>query len=70
LGAAQIIGKRGKTELAADIAETAHQKGALVHPLFDRTERVLDDLAAPIQQLGPGLQAFGHPVQNRFVLQP
>src|SRR3954468_11523658 len=52
-GAAEIIGKRSEAELAADIGETAHQEGALVHPLLDRTERVLDNLATPIEKLRP-----------------
>ena len=31
---------------AADIVEALHQKGALVHPLLDRAEGMLDHLAA------------------------
>jgi hypothetical protein len=53
--AAEVIGKRGQAELAADIAEASHQKSALVHPLLDRTERVLDGFAAPVEKLGPRL---------------
>src|SRR3982751_5048160 len=37
-GSAEIIGKRSEAELAADIVETAHEEGALVHPLLDRAE--------------------------------
>ena len=31
----QIVGKRGEGEFGADLAETAHQERALVHPLLD-----------------------------------
>jgi hypothetical protein len=44
--AAQIVGERGQAELGAHVGEAARQKGALVHPLLDAAEGVLDDLAA------------------------
>jgi hypothetical protein len=58
-GSAEIVDERGETELAADIVEAPHQEGALVHPLLDRAEGVLDGLAAAVEKLGPGFQARG-----------
>src|SRR6266581_1446466 len=66
---AEIVDECGEAELAADIVEAPHQEGALVHPLRDRAERVLDGLAAPVQQLRPCFQACRHLVQNRLILQ-
>src|SRR5258707_2740115 len=66
---AEIVDECGEAELAADIVEAPHQEGALVHPLLDRAERVLNGLAAPVEKFGPGPQALGHPIQHRLVLQ-
>ena len=48
-GPAEIVGERGEAELGPDIVEALHQKGALVHPLLDAAEGMLDDLAAPVR---------------------
>ena len=44
-GPSQIVDERCKAELSPDIVEALHQKGALVHPLLDRAEGMLDHLA-------------------------
>src|ERR1700722_4302912 len=49
-GAAQIVGERRQAELGAHIGEAAHQEGALVHPLLDAAEGMLDDLAATVEK--------------------
>jgi hypothetical protein len=46
------MGERGQAELGADVVETAHQERALVHPLLDRAEGMLDDLATAIDDDG------------------
>jgi hypothetical protein len=38
----EVVGERRQAEFGADLLQAAHQKRALVHPLFDRAERVLD----------------------------
>src|SRR5260221_13620885 len=43
-GSSEIVDERGETELAANIVEAPHQEGALIHPLLDRAEGVLDGL--------------------------
>ena len=37
-----VVGKRGQAELSSNLLQTSHQECALIHPLFDRAERVLD----------------------------
>src|SRR6202030_1402508 len=49
-GAAQIVGERRQAELGAHIGEAAHQEGALIHPLLDAAEGMLDDLAATVEK--------------------
>ncbi|MGH6844763.1 MAG: hypothetical protein ACRECU_08600, partial [Methylocella sp.] len=49
---------------SSDVVEALHQEGAPVHPLLDSAEGVLDDLAAPRENVGPHLQASGPPVQH------
>ena len=39
------------------------------HPLLDATEGMLDDLATPVENLGPRLQTGFHAVEHRLVLQ-
>src|ERR1700737_2863871 len=68
-GPAQIVDERREAELSPDIVEALHQKGALVHPLLDAAEGMLDDLATPVEDFRPRLQAGGHPVEYRLVLQ-
>ena len=41
-GAAQIVGERRQAELGAHIGEAAHQEGALMHPLLDAAEGMLN----------------------------
>jgi hypothetical protein len=52
----QIVDERREAEFGAHIVEASHQEGALVHPLLDAAEGMLDDLATPIENLGPRLQ--------------
>ena len=47
-GPSQIIDERREAELSPDIVEALHQKGALVHPLLDAAEGMLDELATPV----------------------
>ena len=46
---AQIVDERRQTEFGAHLFEAARQERALVHPLFDRAERVFDRLAAAVE---------------------
>jgi hypothetical protein len=41
-----------QAELGAHFFQAAHEEGALVHPLLDRAEGMLDGLATPIENLG------------------
>ncbi len=68
-GPAQIVDERREAELSPDIVEALHQKGALVHPLLDAAEGMLDEFATPVEDSRPRLQAGGHPVEHRLVLQ-
>ena len=43
----QIVDERREAEFGAHIVEASHQEGALVHPLLDAAEGMLDDLATP-----------------------
>src|ERR1700731_1343078 len=65
----QIIDERGQTELGADIVEALHQKGALVHPLLDRAEGMLDHLAPPVENFRSRFQSHRHAVEHRLVFQ-
>src|SRR3984893_18631834 len=65
----QIIDERGQAELGADIVEALHQKGALVHPLLDRAEGMLDHLAPPVENFRSRFQARRHAVEHRLVFQ-
>ena len=67
--AAQIIGERGQAELGAHVGEAAHQEGALIHPLLDAAERVLDDLAAAVENRRPRFEALGHAIENVLVFE-
>src|SRR5208282_1590667 len=68
-GAAQIVSERRQAELGAHVGEAAHQEGALIHPLLDRAEGVLDDLAATVKNLGPRFEALGHAVEHGLVFE-
>src|ERR1700678_2579337 len=68
-GAAQIVGERRQAELGAHIGEAAHQEGALVHPLLDAAEGMLDDLTATVENLRPLLQALGHAIEHGLVFE-
>src|ERR1700726_3089464 len=63
----QIIDERGQTELGADIVEALRQKGALVHPLLDRAEGMLDHLAPPVEDFRSRFQSRRHAVEHRLV---
>ncbi|WP_419460496.1 hypothetical protein [Agrobacterium tumefaciens] len=41
--------------------QPAHQEGTLIHPLFDRAERMLNAFAALVKHFGPGCKARGQP---------
>ena len=58
-GPSQIIGERCQAELGANFFEALGEKGALIHPLLDRTERMLADLAAGVEYLGPRPHGLG-----------
>src|SRR3984957_7727270 len=47
----KIVGKRRQAELGAHVGEAAHQERALMHPLLDAAERMLDDLAPTVENL-------------------
>ncbi|MBS7708068.1 hypothetical protein [Chelatococcus asaccharovorans] len=57
-----------KAELAAHIVQPSHQERTLVHPLLDGSEGMLDALAPPIENVGPGVEAHAHAVEDRLVL--
>jgi hypothetical protein len=65
----QIIDEGGQTELGADFFEAAHEEGALVHPLFDGAEGVLNDFAAAIENVWPGRHALGHAIERVLVVE-
>jgi hypothetical protein len=69
-GPPEIVGERSQAELGPDIVEAPHQESALIHPLLDAAEGVLDGLTAPREDVRPGLQAARHPVQHGLVPQP
>jgi len=66
--APEIVGERGQAEFGADLLQPAHQERALVHPLFDRAERVFDRFPADVQDAGPGGEPPGHALEHRLVL--
>src|SRR5580698_4888250 len=68
-GAAQIVGERGQAELGAHVGEAAHQEGALIHPLLDAAEGMLNDLATTVENLGPRFEALGHAVERGLVFE-
>src|SRR3954467_2145563 len=67
--ATQIVGQRSQAELTAHLLQTSHQERTLVHPLLDRSKRVLDHLAAPAENVRVPLNARLHSVQHGFVLE-
>lgn len=67
-GSSNVIGERRQTELAADVLQPPHQESALVHPLFDRAERMLDTFSTLVQDFGSGGKARRHSVKHRLVL--
>jgi hypothetical protein len=68
-GPSQIVDERREAELGPDIVEPPHQKGAPVHPLLDAAEGMLDEFSTPVEDFRPRLQAGGHPVEHRLILQ-
>ena len=50
--APEIVDQRGQAELGANLLQPSHQKRTLVHPLFDRAERVFHGLAALVEDVG------------------
>jgi hypothetical protein len=65
LKAAQIVDERGQAKLGSDIFEAAHEERALIHPFLDAAERMLNDLAATVENLTPRFEAFGHADPSR-----
>jgi hypothetical protein len=48
--------------------EVPHEKGTLVHPLLDRSKRMLDDLTAPVENIWPRRHPLFHTIKRIFVL--
>ncbi len=65
-GPSQIVDERREAELSPDIVEALHQKGALVHPLLDAAEGMLDELATPVEDFRPRLAAFQRSTHNNY----
>src|SRR5690348_1808121 len=65
--APEIVGQRGQAELAANLLQPSHQKRTLVHPLLDRAKRVLNSLAALVEDVGALRYAGFHSVQHSLV---
>src|SRR5271168_2769603 len=65
----QIVGERRQAELSSDVVEAPHQEGALVHPLLDRAEGVLDDLATAIEDTRPGRYSLSHAIERVLVFE-
>jgi len=65
----EIVGERSQAELGADLLQATHQKRTLVHPLFNRAERMFDRLASAVEDIRAFRQSGLHPVQYRFVLE-
>src|SRR5277367_654670 len=65
----EIIGECGQAELGANLLQTSHQKRTLVHPLLDRAKRVLNGLAALVEDVGALHYAGLHAVQYGLVLE-
>jgi hypothetical protein len=51
----QIGDARREAERGAPIVEASHHESALVHPLLDAAEGMLDGRATPVETLGPRL---------------
>src|ERR1700730_16346964 len=66
---AQIVGKRRQAELGAHLLEATHEEGPLVHPLLDRAEGMLDDLATPAENLRYRLQSLCHAIERVLVFE-
>ena len=64
----QIVDERRQTEFGADFFEATHEKGTLIHPLLDRSKRMLDDLAAPVDKIGPRRYPLFHTIEGILVL--
>ena len=60
----QIVDERRQTEFGADFFEAAHEKGTLL----DRAKRMLDDLAAPVDKIGPRRYPLFHTIEGILVL--
>src|SRR5271169_3247320 len=67
--APQIVGQRGQAKLGANLLQPSHQKRTLVHPLLDRAKRVLDGLAASVEDVGALYDAGLHAVQYGLILE-
>ena len=57
-----------EAELGAHVIDASHQEGALIHPLLDAAEGMLDDLAAAVENVGPRRQALRHAIERVLVL--
>src|SRR3954463_8329754 len=66
----EIVCERGQAEFTSHLLQSAHQEGALVHPLLDRAKRMFHRLTPLIENLGPLCQPFLHPVQHGLIFQP
>jgi len=63
----QIVDERREAELGAHVIDASHQEGALIHPLLDAAEGMLDDLAAAVENVGPRRQALRHAIERVLV---
>ena len=58
---------RREAELGAHVIDASHQEGALIYPLLDAAEGMLDDLAAAVENVGPRRQAPRHAAMPMLV---
>src|SRR3954471_14239334 len=65
----EIVCERGQAEFTPHLLQSAHQEGALVHPLLDRVKRMFHYLTPLVENLGPLSQPFLHPVQHGLMFQ-
>src|SRR5580692_10354416 len=65
----EIIGERRQTKLSADLLQPAHQECALIHPLLDGPEWMLDRFTADAEDVRALCQAGLHTIQCSLIFQ-
>ena len=65
----QIVDERRQAELGAHLIETSHQEGALIHPLLDAAEGMLDDFTPPGENVRSRLQPLRHAIERVLVFE-